>query len=237
MSYQELSRKIPLYLAGAMNAEERAELEAFAGEHVEFQKEIDELLPAFEALNRDFEAASQTTFQLSAARRAELRRATRVNVLCFPAKGGRPGAETGAAIRRAAGRVSGWTALAAALIMGVYLGLDATRPRTIDGTPPSQLIAADLEPLDAGPAQLPASTYVYRPGNGLGEAHMLNPDIWSLPERRQPLELAQAASDGRQVFDLLEMFNPEPQWDPAYYGLDGPRTHYRFPSLRNRGAI
>ncbi|MDK1021510.1 MAG: hypothetical protein QGD90_07725 [Candidatus Hydrogenedentes bacterium] len=232
MNYLELSKKIPLYLAGRMNAEERAELEALAGENAKFQNEIDELLPTFEALTRDFEAASQTTFQLSAARRAELRRATHVNVLRFPAKGGRPGAETGAAIRRAAGRVLGWTAVASALIIGIYSSLDSTRPRSIDGTLPLQHIATEIDPLELSQEQFRVSNYVYPPGYGLDK-----PDIWSLPERGQPIEFAQAALDGRQVFDLLEMFNPDPQWDPAYYGLDGPRPYYRFPSLRVRGAI
>ena len=237
MSHQELSRKIPLYLAGALNAEERAELEAFAGEHVEFQEEIDELRPTFEALDRDFEAASRTTFKLSHARRAELRRATHANVHRFPAKSGQSGAKTGIGILRATGRVSRWAALAAALLMGTYLGLEAAQLRTTEWTPPPQLIAADMGAVETAPEQLPTSTYAYRPGYGLRKPSTDNPDIWSLPVDGQTLELAQAAPAGTQAFDLLEMFSPEPQWDPAYYGLDGPRTHYRFPSLRVRGAI
>ena len=94
MKNREFSERIPLYFAGRMNAEERAEFEAYASAHGELERELDELWPAFEALNREFEAASQTGFELSPASYAELRRATGVNVLSFPSESDRPCPET-----------------------------------------------------------------------------------------------------------------------------------------------
>lgn len=232
MKNREFSERITLYFAGRMNAEECAEFEAYASAHRELERELDELRPAFEALDREFEAASQTDFELSPARCAELRRSTDVNVLSFPAESGRPVAETGKTARRAIGRVSAWTAVAATLIMGIYLSQDAARPQAIDGTPASQHIAADVEPLDATPDQPLESTYVYSPGYGLDK-----PDPWRFRAPRQSLALAQTAPEAQEVVKLLDLFSPEPQWDSADYGLDGRRPYYRFSSRPIWGAI
>ena len=232
MKNHEFSERIPLYFSGRMNAEERAEFEAYSSAHGELERELDELRPAFEALNREFEAASQTGFELSPARYAELRRATDVNVLSFPAESDRPVAETGKAARRAIGRVSAWTAVAATLIMGIYLSQDATRPRAIDGTPPAQHIASDIEPLDAAPDQPSEPAYVYSPGYGLDK-----PDPWRFRAPRQSLALAQTEPEAQEVVELLDLFSPEPPWDSPYSGLDGRRPYYRFPSRPVWGAI
>ena len=223
--YHRFLEKIPDYLAGQMDPKGHAEFEAFVQAHPRFQKEVDELRPAFEWLDREFEAAGKTEFRLSPARRAELRRASRFNVIAFPGNGGAGDQDRRIEAGRIRRYVSRWAAVAAVLVVVSYLGSAVGRDATQEPVVPDRVAVGSHGVQTA--AQPPGGVYVYPPAYGLDGS-----EPWRLANRRAEPKVVPASVIARPV--------QFPEWQlasPAAYGLDGPRPYYEFSSPPVMGVI
>lgn len=230
MNYEEHLDRIPLYLSGRMGPDERAAFEALAGANAELRREIEDLRPVFGALNREFSAANETQFSLSAARRAELRRDTSANVVSFPASQEMGGVDSGMRRRLVYRRVSVWAGIAAAVLLVAFFGLEETWQAPV---------VRDLSTQAASNGQLPEATveqpqggYVYRPGYGLDVS-----EGWRARGGRQTVEVAYASLAWPASVEGLGLLRYTNEWRPAYLGLDGPRPQHESLTLRGPGAI
>ncbi len=223
--YHQFLERIPVYLAGRMDPKDHAEFEAFARAHPRLRREVDDLRPSFEWLDREFEETANTQFRLSPARRAELLRASRSNVIAFRGNGG-TGEQDG---RIEAGRirrfVSRWAAVAAVLAVISYLGSAVGRDATQEQIVPDRIAAVSSAVETA--AQPAGRVYVYPPAYGLNRD-----EPWRLARRH-----AEPDADQASMIDQRDQF---PEWQPAsraVYGLDGPRPYYEFSIAPGLGAI
>lgn len=230
MNYEEHLERIPLYLSGGMNRDERAAFEALASANAELRKDIDDLRPVFGALNRMFAAANETQFSLSKARRSELRRDTSANVISFPGIQEMGGVSSGKWRTLAFSRASVWAGIAAAVLLIAFFGLEETwqGPVIMDlsAQAPSnrQLGDATVEEL--------RGVYVYRPGYGLDVS-----ERWRARARKQTAEVAYASLDRPVSVEGIGLFRHMDEWRPAYLGLDGTRPYHDSLSLHRLGAI
>lgn len=204
-----------------MDSSACAEFDAFARAHPDFQKEVDDVRPAFEWLDREFDVAGDTKFRLSPTRRAELRRASRSNVVPFPSDGGRGEQHRRSEAGDLRRKLSKWAAVAAVLVAGSYLGLAAGRDATKERISLDRLASVP-------PAAQPAGRfYVYPPAYGLDRS-----EPWRLRTRR-----AEAHGDPASAIDPAAQFSEWPDAQSAVYGLDGPQPYYEFSTAAGMGAI
>ena len=216
--YKEYLGKVPAFLAGRMTPAEREDFENFASQHPELRQEIEELRPAVGWLGSEFDKASQTNFRLSPLRRASVRRETDVNIVSFPQVPPRAVARTGT-MRR----ISGPIAIAASLLVLLYVGLDSGREADSVNAPARMANETRIPgPVDEPPVRV----YVYPPGYGLDK-----PETWRMAGNVEfALERIQDESPSKQFWA------PTP-WQPSFLGLDGARPYYSFSTLRGPGAI
>ena len=223
--YHRFLEKIPDYLAGRMDPKDQAEFEAFAHACPRFQKEIDDLRPAFKWLDREFEAAGNTEFRLSHARRADLWRASRSNVVAFPGgdfSGGQDRRIGAGRIRR---QLRKWVAVAAVLAVGAFFSFSAVRDVSQEQIVPDQIAA--VSPVVQIAAQPAGHVYVYPPAYGLDR-----PEAWRLANRRAGPNVVPASAIDQGI-----QFSEWRPASPAVYGLDGPRPYYEFSTAAGMGAI
>ena len=206
-----------------MDPKDHAEFEAFARAHPRFQKEVDDLRPAFTWLDREMDGAGNTEFRLSPGRRAELRRASRFNVVAFPGNdfSGEQDRRVGAG--RIRGQLRRWVAVAAVLAVGVFFALtpggrDVSQERIV----PDQIAA--VSPVVQVTAPPGSHVYVYPPAYGLNRA-----DSRQLANRSVEPNVIPASG--------IPEWNRIPEWQFAAYGLDGLRPYYEFPTAAGMGAI
>lgn len=216
--YDEYLGKVPAYLAGRMTPEEREDFENFATQHPELQREIDDLRPAVGWLASEFESAGRTHFRLSPSRRASMRRETDVNIVSFPQMPARAVAKTGT-MRR----ISGSIAVAASLLVALYVGLDFNGKADPLKAPAQMAAETQIRgPVDESPVRV----YVYPPGYGLDK-----PEPW-----RMAGSIGFASERIHDDSPSKHFWAPTP-WQPSFMGLDGPRPYYGFSTLRGPGAI
>lgn len=205
-----------------MDPSDHAEFEVFARAHPRFQDEVDDLRPAFEWLDHEFEAAGNTEFRLSPARRAELRRTLRFNVVAFRENGGRGERHVrieAGGVRR---KLSRWAAVAAVLAAGSYLGVAAVRDARQERIAPDRIAA--VSPVAQVSAQPAGRVYEYPPAYGLNRS-----EPWRLANHSVEHNVIEASAMAR--WDRI------PEWQPAAYGLDGPRPYYELSITPGMGAI
>ncbi len=208
-----------------MDPKDHAEFEAFARTEPRLQREVDEIRSSFEWLGREFEAAGDTEFRLSPARRAELLRASRSNVIAFRGNGGAGEHDRRIEAGRIRRFVSRWAAVAAVLAVVSYLGSAVGRDATQERIVPDRIAAVSSAVETA--AQPAGRVYVYPPAYGLNRD-----EPWRLASRHAEPNVIQAS-----MIDPRDQF---PEWQPAFravYGLDGPRPYYEFSIAPGLGAI
>lgn len=233
--YEKYQTQIALYLSGEMSGLQTREFEDFANAHPEFSAEIEELRPVFTTLADGLDAASQTSFRLSPARRAELIRDSGVNVVAFS---GRAPAHTNTSRSFATlylfRKTANWAAMAAALVLVSYLGLQSGRSQYPDGIPAAP-VAVEFEVAES-PVDYPEAIRDTFPAYGLNR-----PEPWRFGTGPRPGALIRVALGGLTDDEIVEAQDEAASRyyidPPPYWGLEGPRPYFDFSSMNDPESI